>query len=513
MKRLLLLLPLCCWLSIAPASVLDSVMGVWNDTTQPDTNRLKAMQWMIGDSYIFSKPDSAIYYAQMQYELAEVKGQKKYMANALNMQGISFAIRGIHPKAINCYSQSVKIFEELGNKGGVATAILNMGNIYRQQDDKEKALEYYVKSLKLFEDLGHKSGLGAALINVGTIYVDKGELEKAMKYFTRSLKVKQEVGHKIGIATSLINIGEVSRRQGDFSKAMEYFENGLKIYKEIGSRNKVSEACVIISDAYIDEGQYYKALDYATKGLEIAQEMGSPGLTRDASKRLYDIYKHNGDMSNALKMHELYIDAKDSITNEENTKAILQLQYKYEYENKVAADSIKNAEMQKIKDAQLAVQQAKLKQEKMMRYGLLTISLLIIILMFILILNHRNFKKQQLEETEKLLSQLKLLKADNALRRITNPALQSEFELDREKVNSAAENKLNESDLKILTELCRQPTIANKDIAEQVYLSLEGVKSSFKKMYDLFDITASSRNKKLALAIRVMTLSESSNSK
>ena len=66
------------------------------------------------------------------------------MANALNMQGISFAIRGILPKAINCYSQSLKIFEELGNKGGVATAILNMGNIYTQQDHNEKALEYYV---------------------------------------------------------------------------------------------------------------------------------------------------------------------------------------------------------------------------------------------------------------------------------------------------------------------------------------------------------------------------------
>jgi len=220
-----------------------------------------------------------------------------------------------------------------------------------------------------------------------------------------------------------------------------------------------------------------------------------------------------GNMRRALEMHELYIQAKDSLINEENTKAIIQLQYKYEYENKVAADSIKNAEMQKIKDAQLAAQQAKLKQEKMMRYGLVTISSLIIILMFILMLNHRNFKKQQKEETEKLLSQLKLLKADNALRRVANPALQTEFEVDREKVNTAAENKLNESDLKILTELCRQPTIANKDIAEQVYLSLEGVKSSFKKMYDLFDITASSRNKKLALAIRVMTLSESSNSK
>ena len=138
MKRLLLLLPLCCWLSIVPAAVLDSVMNLWNDTTQHDTSRLNAMRWLIGNKYIFSKPDSAFYFAQMQYELAEATGQKRYMANALNIQGISFAIRGMHRKAVDCYSQSRNIFEELGNKGGVATAILNMGNIYRQQEDKEK---------------------------------------------------------------------------------------------------------------------------------------------------------------------------------------------------------------------------------------------------------------------------------------------------------------------------------------------------------------------------------------
>ena len=71
-----------------------------------------------------------------------------------------------------------------------------------------------------------------------------------------------------------------------------------------------------------------------------------------------------------------------------------------------------------------------------------------------------------------------------------------------------AENKLNDTDWKILKLICVTPTITNKDIGEKVYLSVDGVKSSFKKMYDLFDITSIGRNKKISLAIKVIKLSE-----
>ena len=106
MLRTLLILPLCLWLTTASAVNLDSLWALWNDTSQADSNRLSAIQEIIQDRYIFSKPDSAFYFAQMQYDLAEVNGRKIYMAAALNIQGVSFAIRGIHMKAIECYSQS-----------------------------------------------------------------------------------------------------------------------------------------------------------------------------------------------------------------------------------------------------------------------------------------------------------------------------------------------------------------------------------------------------------------------
>ena len=70
MLRHLLILPFCLWLTLASAVNLDSLWGVWNDKTQPDTNRLKAMH-KIAIGIIYSQPDSAFYFAQMGYDLAE----------------------------------------------------------------------------------------------------------------------------------------------------------------------------------------------------------------------------------------------------------------------------------------------------------------------------------------------------------------------------------------------------------------------------------------------------------
>ncbi|MBC7861496.1 MAG: hypothetical protein IAF38_00900 [Bacteroidia bacterium] len=68
----------------------------------------------------------------------------------------------------------------------------------------------------------------------------------------------------------------------------------------------------------------------------------------------------------------------DSLNNMEAKKSSTKKQFQYEYEKKSAADSVKNAEQQKVKDAQLAAQTASLKQEKFQRYSLV-VGLLIVL--------------------------------------------------------------------------------------------------------------------------------------
>ena len=109
---------LCCLTALQPCFGqtinLDSLWTIWNDSTQADTNRLKAMQDIAWDGYLYSQPDSAFYLAGLQYELAETIGNKKWMGTALNTQGVSYKNRSNYEQALEYHNKSLKIKEEIG---------------------------------------------------------------------------------------------------------------------------------------------------------------------------------------------------------------------------------------------------------------------------------------------------------------------------------------------------------------------------------------------------------------
>ena len=106
---------LCCLTALQPclgqAQKQDSLWAIWNDKTQPDTSRLKAMHDIAWDGYLYSQPDSAFYLAGLQYELAKTTGNKKWMGAALNTQGVSYMKRSNYEKALEYYAKSLKIRE------------------------------------------------------------------------------------------------------------------------------------------------------------------------------------------------------------------------------------------------------------------------------------------------------------------------------------------------------------------------------------------------------------------
>jgi tetratricopeptide (TPR) repeat protein len=145
MKKILFLLLLFPALSNGQAN-LDSLFGVWNDLSQPDTSRLKAMGEISWEGYLFTETDSAFYFAQMQYDLAKEKGLKKYMAMALNTQGVTFYFQSDYAKAIHHYTKSLKLYQEMDYKLGIASSFNNIGGIYREQGNYGEAIHYYSKS-------------------------------------------------------------------------------------------------------------------------------------------------------------------------------------------------------------------------------------------------------------------------------------------------------------------------------------------------------------------------------
>lgn len=117
-------------------------------------------------------------------------------------------------------------------------------------------------------------------------------------------------------------------------------------------------------------------------------------------------------------------------------------------------------------------------------------------------------KKQQACEAAQsdLIQQIEQLKKQQATLSISAASEVQELGLDKAKLEQAIGSKLGESSWLILNLLFQQPDISNKAIAKEVSLSVEGVSSSLRRMYNSFELEGS-HNKKVALITKAVRIS------
>ena len=427
MLRTLLILPLCLWLTMASAVNLDSLWGVWNDKSQPDTNRLEAMRKIAWDGYLFSQPDTAYHLAQQQYDFAEFASNKNYMASALNIQGISSGITGNyelalkrfihacnlheslnnkkslagiqgnlglvyiklgkHMEAIEIYGKCMKIQEELKDSSGLANSLDNLGIIYYEQGLNEQALSYYIRCLEIVKHLGKKRNMAAyALVNIGAIYTDSEDYLKGRDHFMEALLLGEELHDNILTSNALIGLGQIEQKLGNHSLAMEYYYMALVITQKLGDKEAISSSLLGLAASHALQGNHGKAIEHGSDALEIAFKI--PTQTRSAAKILYESYKAIGKNRKALEMHELYIQMHDSIVNNETQKASIRQQFKFTYEKKAAADSLRHVAAINEQDIKIAFQN---------KLGFTLVIFLLSILVFSILL----FKRFQITRDQK----------------------------------------------------------------------------------------------------------------
>ena len=85
----------------------------------------------------------------------------------------------------------------------------------------------------------------------------------------------------------------------------------------------------------------------------------------------------------------------------------------------------------------------------------------------------------------------------------------NKFELSREKIETSIKRSLNETDWKVLLILLDDPVITNKEIGEKAFMSVDGIGSSLRRMYDYFEIKES-KYKKISLLMEAIKISNNS---
>lgn len=364
-------------ISLIPCSAqvhTDSLWRVWNDPAAADTARIQAMSLIVKHNYLHSSPDSAFILTKLQYDLAMKKNMKKHAAQALHMLGRVKGIKGDYTEALNYYTASLKIREEIKDTLGITACMNNIAVIYEDQGMGAKAIEYFFRCLKIREETGDKKGQASSLGNIGDVYLRQKDYNKALEYYNRSLAISEKINNKHGVGVSLTSIGNVHKEKGEFAQSGRYYEQAITTLQAVGDKEnlartyhntaslrekekKFDEAikfyqlsldlrtqlgdsigmikCLFgIGAVYESMGQVDNAITYGERSLEIArrQKQYVPRVNSNTGELLYKLYRQKGNYKKALEMYQYYITAHDSMNTDELKNAIYKEQLKYDYE-------------------------------------------------------------------------------------------------------------------------------------------------------------------------------------
>ena len=349
---------------------IDSLNQILNYDQYHDT--VKALAYVEKASYYYLKfPDTAIALCTRSLELCNLHNLDAVRAKSYGWLGYLFNHQGKIVQALECYDNSLRIFEELGDKESAATILNSLGYIYTSQGDTENGLTYYFKSLKVQKELGNKIGIATALNNIGYANTKKGDEKQGLEYYLKSLKILEELGDKAKLAYSINNIGVIYKNQGNFEKGLEFFNRCLKLQKELGYNEGLATTYSNIGGVELAMGKLSIAEKSLSLGLKRARESGSPRHISALAKQLSALNKRQSNYGKALEMFELHIKMRDSIKNEETQKATIRQQTKYEFEK---AQLVKE---QKEKEAARIVAEETSRRDNL-QYSVILIAILVL---------------------------------------------------------------------------------------------------------------------------------------
>ena len=423
----------------------DSALSIYDDLLSTKPERITP--FLNGKSASFSNK-AKLYLRQGIYPLA----LKNYaaslrigvflnevidVANKYSSIGNVYLLQGNYPQALKYALYSLKIFEKSGNqsKSGFCNGLV--GSIYRFQEDYEEAIKYYTIAVKIFESIGDEFNAEFEYIRIGDCYAALHDFSMAMLNYELSLKIATKTGDIEGIGTYYYSVGWAYENQGKYNEALKFSLIAYSKYKEGGFDISRSEVANLIGSLYSAVGNYNASIEYYTIEADIKSDAGDPSWSASYNKNLGAVYlkqkdfgmavsslnkslgfyeqagnlpeiceihrllliadSSNGNYRAALNDYRSYALFSDSLSNENNTRELVQTRMQFDFDKKV---SLTKAAQEKM-DLLMAEE---LKRQKLLRNSFIAGMILLVIVMIILV---KSIQRRKL--VEKQAAQLKTM--------------------------------------------------------------------------------------------------------
>ncbi len=427
-----LILLFCAQLCYSQVSVDSLLMDLKSKTVgeKIDSSALNTLE-KLAEYYHLDDPVKTLEFSNKYLITARNYNDKKSIAHAYHYLGDYYRDEGLPVIAIDYYFSSMYLYEELNFPGAVAYTNIDIGNIYFDLGKHDISKQYYEKVINMKGDEDVFRAKSVALNNIGLIYREAKDYKNALDKFEEALKIREEVKDKNLVAHSYNYIGSIYSSLREFENAEKYYNLSLQYYKELNDFTNMGKVMINIGKMYYDKSEKEKSLQYRNEAIDVFMNNNKLYAAADAmtdlaefhkdeknineafrhSQKAYEISTQNkyiairqhalkllSDLSlisnnanEAYRYLKIYDDLKDSVSQQEAQRKIVNLEFSNELQRRDREMSIMKTENQ-VKE--LAIENQK-KRNTLLIIIIITILILLLVIFFAFRIQRKNLKAVQ----------------------------------------------------------------------------------------------------------------------
>lgn len=318
-----------------------------------DSMRLAGLFVDIGSVYSRqSNIPEALDYMKRSVKIFERINNLTHLPYALNNIGATYIREGNYPLALEYLQKSLHLAEKGGMTRLACSSNSNIGGVHISLKHYEKALPYLKKSVALAKEINNKAYWASNTRKLGTAYEYLGDTAAAMVHYQKSLEIDRETGAKHGLGSAHRSIGELLMNQGKYELAYSHLEGALELSKEVGDVKTLSHTYSLLGEWALKQGQWKWAVSSCLKGLSLMEEIHMFRQIESNCNCLWRAYEKLGNHQAVAVYLKQYMEARDSLFNEEKLKEFTRLEMQYQFD----VEKEKIALHQEQKDAAIASQ-------------------------------------------------------------------------------------------------------------------------------------------------------------
>jgi len=310
-----------------------------------------------------SKFDQSTFYTSEALRINKELNRLSQIADAQNNLGVINYYKGDYATAQKYWNDALASKEIIGDSSTIPNTMLNIGNIKKVQKEYDAAIKLYESAKEYYVNLNNQRGLAVVNNNLGGTYETLGEHLKALEYFKDGLTAAQNLNDNFEIADALGALGSCFQNLGRTEEAIQHLEMSIKLCEISGNNKSKANAHLNLAKA-LENNQPEEALKNAQISMELSKEYNLLPKQKNTHEFLWKFHKNQRNEIAALKNLETFLELKDSLESKDQKSELVRLQFQFEFDKKIASDSIAAANYTKIKDAEILAEKSKNQKHK-----------------------------------------------------------------------------------------------------------------------------------------------------